>query len=60
MSKCQISPIFIILDDIPIKQYFWYDFFESIEDLHYNINRDIFGSRYDDLISKYDQEISKK
>ena len=55
MSKCQISPIFIILDDIPIKQYFWIDIFETIEDLKNNINRYLFGSRYDDLISKYDQ-----
>ena len=72
-SKCQISPVCsyfggIVSQEvikktgkyIPINQYFWYDFFETIEDLQYNINRDIFGSRYDDLISIYGQETQKK
>ena len=72
-SKCQISPVCSFFGGIvsqevikktgkyiPINQYFWYDFFETIEDLHYNINRDIFASRYDDLISIYGQETQKK
>ena len=30
------------------------DFFETIENIKHNINRDIFGFRYVALISKYD------
>ena len=45
---------------IPINQYLWIDFFETIENQNININRGIFGSRYDDLIAIYGQEIQKK
>ena len=45
---------------LPINQYLWFDFFETIEFLNGNINRDIFGSRNDDQISIYGQKIQKK
>ena len=72
-SKCQISPICSFIGGIaaqevikktgkyiPINQYQWFDFFESIENLNENINTDIFGSRYDDQISIFGQHIQKK
>ena len=72
-SKCQISPLCSFLGGIaaqevikktgkyiPINQYLWFDFFETIENLNENINRDIFGSRYDEQISIYGQKIQKK
>jgi ubiquitin-activating enzyme E1 len=72
-SKCEISPICSFIGGIaaqeavkktgkynPIKQYLWFDFFETIEDLEQDVNRDIFGSRYDDQIAIYGQEIQKK
>lgn len=72
-SKCQISPICSFMGGIaaqevikktgkylPINQYLWFDFFETIEFLSGNINRDIFGSRNDDQISIYGQKIQKK
>jgi len=72
-SKCQISPICSFLGGIvsqeiikktgkykPINQYLWVDFFETIENQKQNPTRDIFGSRYDEQISIYGQEIQKK
>ena len=38
----------------------WFDFFESISYLKDNINRNIFGSRYDEQIAIYGQDIQKK
>ena len=72
-SKCQISPVCSFLGGIvsqevikktgkyiPINQYLWIDFFETIENQKGNLNRNIFGSRYDDQIAIYGQEIQKK
>ena len=72
-SRCQISPICSFLGGIvsqeiikktgkykPIEQYLWVDFFETIENKIQNVNRDISGSRYDDQIAIYGQEIQKK
>ena len=72
-SKCQIAPICSFIGGIaaqevikktgkyiPINQYLWFDFFETVENLDENINREIFGSRYDDQISIYGQEIQKR
>ena len=44
---------------IPINQYLWFEYFETIEDLKQDVNRDIFGSRYDDQIAIFSQELQK-
>ena len=45
---------------IPFNQWFWIDFFESIENLNENVNRELLNSRYDDQIAIYGQEIQNK
>jgi ubiquitin-activating enzyme E1 len=72
-SKYQIAPICYFIGGIasqevikktgkynPINQYLWFDFFESVKNLNENIHRDIFGSRYDDQIAIYGQELQKQ
>ena len=72
-SKCEISPICSFIGGIaaqevikktgkyiPINQYLWFEYFETIEDLKQDVNRDIFGSRYDDQIAIFGQELQKK
>ena len=45
---------------IPFNQWFWIDFFESVENLNENVNRELLNSRYDDQIAIYGQEIQNK
>lgn len=45
---------------IPFNQWFWIDFFESIDNLKENVNRELKNSRYDDQIAIYGQEIQDK
>ncbi len=72
-SKCEISPICSFLGGIvsqeiikttgkyiPINQWLWFDFFETVENLKENVDRTIVGSRYDDQISIYGNELQKK
>ena len=72
-SKCQISPTCsffggIVAQEvvkktgkyIPINQWLWFDFFETVENLNENVNRKIAGSRYDEQIAIFGQEIQKK
>jgi ubiquitin-activating enzyme E1 len=72
-SKCEISPICSFLGGIasqelvkitgkyiPIEQWLWFDFFESIEDLKKDIDRDLADSRYDDQIAIFGNDIQKK
>ena len=72
-SRCQISPVCSFLGGIitqevikktgkyiPINQWMWFDFFETVSCINENINRNIFGSRYDDQIAIYGQDIQTK
>ena len=72
-SKCEISPVCSFLGGIisqeiikatgkyiPINQWLWFDFFETIEDLKENIDRNLIGSRYDDQIAIFGNELQKK
>ena len=72
-SKAEISPICSIIGGIlaqevikftgkftPIEQWMWFDFFETVSLLNENIERKLEGTRYDDLISIYGNEIQKK
>ncbi len=72
-SKAQISPICSIMGGIvaqesikytgkytPINQWIWFDFFESVSLINDNIERKLNGTRYDDLISIYGNDIQKK
>ena len=72
-SKAEISPICSIMGGIlaqevikftgkftPIEQWMWFDFFETVSLLNENIERKLEGTRYDDLISIYGNEIQKK
>ena len=72
-SKCEISPICSFLGGIvsqeivkatgkyiPIDQWLWFDFFETIEKLSKNIDRNLKGSRYDDQIAIFGNDIQKK
>jgi len=72
-SKCQISPLCSFLGGIvsqeiikatgkyiPIEQWLWFDFFETIEKLNGNIDRTLVGSKYDDQIAIFGNEIQKK
>ncbi len=45
---------------IPFNQWFWIDFFESIDNLKENVNRELKNSRYDDQTAIYGQEIQDK
>lgn len=71
--KCEISPLCSFLGGIvsqeiikttgkyiPINQWLWFDFFETIVDLKENIDRNLIGSRYDDQIAIFGNELQKK
>ena len=72
-SKSEISPFCSFLGGIasqeimkitgkyiPINQWLWFDFFESVESLEKNVDRTLYGTRYDDQIAIYGQEFQKK
>ena len=72
-SKAEISPICSIIGGMlsqevikytgkytPIDQWIWFDFFETVSLLDENIERILKGTRYDDLISIYGNDIQKK
>ena len=72
-SKSEISPFCSFLGGIasqeimkitgkyiPINQWLWFDFFETIENLEKNVDRTLYGTRYDDQIAIYGQEFQKK
>ena len=72
-SKCEISPLCSFLGGIvsqeiikatgkyiPINQWLWFDFFESIENLQDNIDRNMIESRYDEQIAIFGNNIQKK
>ena len=72
-SKAEIAPMCSIMGGIisqevikftgkytPINQWMWFDFFETVSLLNENIERKLEGTRYDDLISIYGNEIQKK
>ena len=72
-SQCQLSPVCSFLGGIvaqeafkltgkfiPFNQWFWFDFFEVIEDLPDNIDRNVNNSRYDDQIAIFGNEIHEK
>ena len=71
-SKCEISPLCSFLGDIfsqevvkatgkymPFNQWLLFDFFETIENLKENIDRNINGSRYDEQIVIFGNESKK-
>ena len=72
-SKSEISPICSVIGGIvsqevikytgkykPINQWMWFEFFETISLLKDNIERKLNGTRYDDLISIYGNDIQRK
>ena len=72
-SKCEISPICSFLGGIisqeaikitgkykPIYQWLRFDFFETINDIPINCNRNILNCRYDDQISIFGREVQEK
>jgi ubiquitin-activating enzyme E1 len=72
-SKAEISPICSFLGGIvsqealkitgkykPIHQWLRFDFFETIENLPENVNRNPLNCRYDDQISVFGQELQEK
>ena len=72
-SKCEISPTCSFLGGIvsqeiikatgkyiPINQWLWFDFFETVEELKGNIDRSLKGARYDDQIAIYGNELLQK
>ena len=72
-SRVQISPISSFLGGliaqeivkytgkfIPIKQWVWFDFSEIVENLNNNIDRHLSGTRYDDQIAIFGNELQKK
>lgn len=72
-AKSEINPICAFLGGIvaqevikitgkyiPIYQWFRFDFFEVIENLPKDCNRELLNSRYDDQIAIFGQEIQKK
>ena len=71
-SRSEINPICAFLGGIvaqevikisgkyiPIHQWLRFDFFETIENLPYNCNRELLNTRYDDQIAIFGQEIQK-
>ena len=71
--KCQISPTCSFLGGIvsqeiikatgkyiPINQWLWFDFFETTEELKEDIERNLTGTRYDDQIAIFGNELLKK
>ena len=72
-SQAEISPICNFLGGIvsneiikktgiyiPLNQLLLFDFFETVENLDKNIDRNLKGSRYDDQISIFGNDIQKK
>ena len=72
-SKCEITPICSFLGGIaaqevvkktgkyiPINQWLWFDFFETVENIKENIDRNLLGTRYDEQIAIYGKEFQKK
>ena len=72
-SRSEINPICTFLGGIvaqevikitgkyiPIQQWLRFDFFEIVENLPDNCNRELLNSRYDDQIAIFGQEIQKK
>ena len=72
-SKCEISPTCSFLGGIvsqeiikatgkyiPINQWLWFDFFETTEELKEDIDRNLTGTRYDDQIAIFGNELLKK
>ena len=72
-SKAEINPICTFLGGIvsqealkrtgkytPIYQWLRFDFFETIENLPNNVNRNLLNCRYDDQISIFGQELQEK
>jgi len=72
-SKSEINPICTFLGGIvaqeaikitgkyePIYQWLRFDFFETIDNIPDNCNRDLLNSRYDDQIAIFGNEIQKK
>ena len=72
-SKARINPICTFLGGIvsqeaikvtgkytPIHQWLRFDFFETIENLPDDVNRNLLNSRYDDQIAIFGQELQKK
>jgi len=72
-SKARINPICTFLGGIvaqeaikvtgkytPIHQWLRFDFFETVENLPENVNRNLLNSRYDDQIAIFGQELQKK
>ena len=72
-AKAQISPICSFLGGIvsqeiikytglyiPINQWLIFDFFETVENLGKNVDRQLKNSRYDDQIAIFGNEIQKK
>lgn len=71
--KCSISPICSFLGGIvsqeivkitgkynPINQWFYFDFFEKLNNLDFNRNTDSLNSRYDDQISIFGKDFQEK
>jgi len=72
-SRARISPICTFLGGIvsqeaikvtgkytPIHQWLRFDFFETVENLPEDINRNLLNSRYDDQIAIFGQELQEK
>ena len=72
-ARAEISPICAFLGGIvaqeivkltgkytPINQWLWFDFYESVANLKPDTDRTLKGSRYDDQIAIYGNEIQKK
>ena len=72
-SQCQLSPICSFIGGIvaqealkftgkfiPLEQWFWCDFFETIEKLPDNINREMNNNRYDEQIAIFGKELHDK
>jgi ubiquitin-activating enzyme E1 len=72
-AKSQIVPVTSFLGGVvaqeivkftgkytPIDQWLWFDFFEVLENLPENVNRNLTNTRYDDQISIFGQELQEK
>lgn len=72
-SKSEINPVCVFLGGIasqeaikitgkytPIHQWLRFDFFETVEKLPKNVNRNLLNCRYDDQIGIFGQEFQKK
>ena len=72
-SKCEISPVCSFLGGIvsqealkfigkyiPFDQWFWFDFFETVEKISNNINIENISSRYEEQIAIFGKEIQEK